>query len=151
MVFALAFSHFIAADGYDDLQANQYLFDWSDEDRTMDLMKYAIISMFAAVVIVQVVPVNIVCLVGGLAVFIMNTAIFRAAQTTFQPKVMQSIQQKVDFVRDTISSVSRASSRGNKIKKTTVKIFENQVRWSFLGHNCVSSAGGLVLDGSVNY
>jgi hypothetical protein len=108
--------------------------DWRDEDETMHLVYYIVFSAFAAVVLSRLIPINILCLIGGLSLFIKNTAFFQAAQTTLQPVVMKGLQENVDYVREAISNVSRATSRaGAGVSTTSVQIFENQRWWSGLG------------------
>jgi hypothetical protein len=116
----------IFADGYDEVQTHKKLVDWRDEEETMHLVYYIVFSMAAAVVVSRLVPINILCLFGGLSLFIKNTALFQAASQTLQPVVIRHLQDNADYVREAISNVSRATSRAG-VSKTTVQIFENQV------------------------
>jgi hypothetical protein len=98
----------------------------------MRLVYCIVLSMFGAVMLSRLIPVNIIFLIGGLSLFVSNTAVFQAAQTTLQPVVLRNIQEKADFVREALSNVSRATSRAG-VSKTNVQIFENQRWWSGLG------------------
>lgn len=97
--------------------------------------------MFGVVLVMRLIPVNLLFLVGGLSLFLKNTALFQAAQTTLQPVVMRKIQHNVDYVREAISNVSRANKSGGKTRG--MRFFNIKFK------SMKTSAGGLDWDGSV--
>lgn len=121
----------LVADGYDEIKSHSRLMDWSDEDETTKLLKLALFTMISALLVVQFLPINILFLLGGLGLFLKNTAVFKAARVTFEPVVMRNIQANVDFAREALSNVSRASRNVNR--ECAVNIFENQRWFSGLG------------------
>ncbi|KAJ3090599.1 peroxisome- protein [Quaeritorhiza haematococci] len=117
------------ADLHDTAREKSKILDWSDEEETVRILKLVVISMFGVIFLVRLVPVNYIMLVVGVAAFLQNTALFRAASTTLPPVLMKNLQENIDTIRDAIA----AASRGQSGSTVTVSLFENQRWWAGLG------------------
>ncbi|TPX60999.1 hypothetical protein SpCBS45565_g07362 [Spizellomyces sp. 'palustris'] len=116
-------------DGYEDVKKNSKALDWSNEEETIRLLKLAVASMFGVIFVVRVIPFNYLMLLGGVSVFLQNTALFRAASTTLPPVLIKKLQNQVDNIREAIREARRTGD-GSVV---TVTLFENQRWWAGLG------------------
>ncbi|KAI9102402.1 integral peroxisomal membrane peroxin-domain-containing protein [Phlyctochytrium arcticum] len=117
-------------DGYEDVKNLAPNVDWSDEDATLKTLKNALLSIIPVLLIVRIVPLNYIMLVGGVGMFLYNTALFRAASTTLPPILVKRLQTKVGTLRQTMRAATRNSKKTNSV---TVVLFENQRWWAGLG------------------
>ncbi|KAJ3024352.1 hypothetical protein HKX48_000027 [Thoreauomyces humboldtii] len=116
-------------EGYEDVKKSSKVLDWSNEEETIHVLKVAVASMFGVIVVVRMIPFNYIMLLGGVAVFLQNTALFRAASTTLPPVLMKKLQSQVDSIREAIREARKAGD-GSFV---TVTLFENQRWWAGLG------------------
>lgn len=113
-------------DAYEDVKKNSKALDWSNEEETIRILKVAVVSMFVVIFVVRVIPFNYLMLLGGVTVFLQNTALFRAASTTLPPVLIKKLQNQVDNVREAIREARKAGD-GSVV---TVTLFENQRWWA---------------------
>ncbi|KAJ3181740.1 hypothetical protein HDU87_000758 [Geranomyces variabilis] len=116
-------------EAYEDVKKNSKALDWSNEEQTIHILKIAVGSMFGVIFVVRMIPFNYLMLLGGVAMFLQNTALFRAASTTLPPVLMKKLQSQVDNIRDAIRDARKAGD-GSTV---TVTLFENQRWWAGLG------------------
>ncbi|KAJ3156326.1 hypothetical protein HDU89_004108 [Geranomyces variabilis] len=116
-------------EAYEDVKKNSKALDWSNEEETIHILKIAVGSMFGVIFVVRMIPFNYLMLLGGVAMFLQNTALFRAASTTLPPVLMKKLQTQVDNIRDAIRDARKAGD-GSTV---TVTLFENQRWWAGLG------------------
>ncbi|TPX59554.1 hypothetical protein PhCBS80983_g02436 [Powellomyces hirtus] len=116
-------------EGYEDVKKNSKALDWSNEEETIHILKMAVASMFGVIFVVRMIPFNYIMLLGGVAMFLQNTALFRAASTTLPPVLMKKLQIQVDNIREAIREARKAGD-GSTV---TVTLFENQRWWAGLG------------------
>ncbi|KAJ3153747.1 hypothetical protein HDU86_005080 [Geranomyces michiganensis] len=116
-------------EAHEDIKKNSKALDWSNEEETIHILKIAVGSMFGVIFVVRMIPFNYIMLLGGVAMFLQNTALFRAASTTLPPVLMKKLQNQVDNIRDAIRDARKAGD-GSTV---TVTLFENQRWWAGLG------------------
>ncbi|KAI8824067.1 integral peroxisomal membrane peroxin-domain-containing protein [Fimicolochytrium jonesii] len=116
-------------DAYEDVKKNSTVLDWSDEEETIRILKVAVGSMFGVIFVVRIIPFNYIMLLGGVGMFLQNTAIFRAASTTVPPVLMKKLQHQVDTVREAIREARKGADDGVVV----VSLYENQRWWAGLG------------------
>jgi hypothetical protein len=88
---------------YSDMYDAGYNFyrmlDWSDVDQSTHILKLMVASMFGTFIVTYFVPLNILLLIASmiskhnliivLGVLLTNTAIFKAASSTFTPVIVE--------------------------------------------------------------
>jgi hypothetical protein len=114
------------SDAYDSGYNLYRMIDWSDPQLTQDVLVKTVISLFLTLVVITFIPINYVALVGGISIFVANTAIFKAASVTLTPVLVQKLQKRVDQVR---KLVREAKESGNEAV-IDVAVYENQRWWA---------------------
>jgi hypothetical protein len=114
------------SDAYDAGYNLYRMIDWSDPDLTQDVLMKTVISMVGTLIVVSLIPINYIALVGGVGVFVANTAIFKAASVTLAPVLVKKLQRRVDRVR---LLVKEARDTGSEAVIDVV-VFENQRWWA---------------------
>jgi hypothetical protein len=102
------------------------MIDWSDPQTTQDILIKTVISMFGTLAIVSIVPINYIALVGGVGIFIANTAIFKAASLTLTPVLVKKLSRKVE---DAKRIIQEARSKGTDCI-IEMSVYENQRWWA---------------------
>jgi hypothetical protein len=111
---------------HDEVSNNLRLIDWSSEEDTMQVLRFVVGSAVGVIITLHLIPFNLIMLVGGLAAFTSNTAIFKAASTTLPPVIIKHLHEKVAQIRDGVVS----ARRGQDGSITTVQLYENQRWWA---------------------
>lgn len=114
------------SDAYDAGYNLYRMIDWSDPNVTQDMLLKVILSMIGTLVLVSIVPVNYIALIGGVGIFIANTAIFKAASVTLAPVLAKKLHRRIEHVRGLIQD-ARAKGREPVVD---VALFENQRWWA---------------------
>lgn len=83
------------ADGYDEIKAQKRLLDWSNEGETLKIVQMLVTSCFATILFVGLVPVKLVMLVGGVWLFLQNTAWVRGVNSTLMPLAIRFFQRNL--------------------------------------------------------
>jgi hypothetical protein len=105
--------------------------DWTNEKDTSLILKATLASTVGVVIFLKIVPVNIIMLLGGIAVFAGNTPVARAASTTLPPVIIKGLKESVDSLREGIAIASSGSEPG--VVNVRVSLYENQRWWAGLG------------------
>jgi hypothetical protein len=113
----------VISDTYDIAYDFYRRIDWSDQEASIQVLKGAVASMIATLIVLYIVPLNICFLFGGLGVFIANTAIFKAASTTLTPVLIEELSHRIDAYR-----VATKKPRQGEFQLVKVILVENQ-RW----------------------
>ena len=123
----------LIADIYDHLSEKYRLIDWSDESTTRMVVIQMLGGVTCTYFIVNWIPINLIILVVGIFVFLMNTTWFRVVSMSLPSAVGSRLRSSYQRVLDPLD--------GNEMK---VIIFENQ-RFLFIFLFCKISNG--MLDG----
>ena len=115
------------SDIYDAVYHFYKTFDWSHPAKTKQVLTMTLGSMLGSLVIVCLIPINYLFLVGGVYLFLSNTAIVKAANTTLTPVIMKKVSHRVDLIRDALT----AQKFGKTIDCIVIAtVFENQRWWA---------------------
>jgi hypothetical protein len=118
------------SDLYDLAAANAHYFDWSSEAQTMRIFQATIISFFVMSLTIWFIPIQPVLLVGGIAMFLINTK--------FAKYLLQELPQKLSDKKKTESPADRVLTwyghtekvLVNQDKMQEIAVYENQ-RYSY--------------------
>ncbi|KAI8905867.1 integral peroxisomal membrane peroxin-domain-containing protein [Gorgonomyces haynaldii] len=94
------------SDAYDAGYNLYKLLDWSTPEKTIQLAQFLLASMFGTWITLYFIRWNYVLLIGGVGLFVANTAVFKAASMTLTPALMETVQKRMDRAR-TALNVSR--------------------------------------------
>jgi hypothetical protein len=114
------------SDAYDAGYNLYRMIDWSDPDLTQDVLMKTVVSMVGTLILVSLIPFNYIALIGGVSVFVANTAIFKAASVTLAPVLVKKFQRRVDRVRLLVKEARETGSEA----VIDVAVFENQRWWA---------------------
>ncbi|KAG5460300.1 MAG: integral peroxisomal membrane peroxin-domain-containing protein [Olpidium bornovanus] len=117
-------------DLYDALNGQYKMLDWSDEQVTLAVTKFIIVTIPLSVVLFWVFPLKLVLLVGGLYPFVANTVVLRAAVSTLVPYLEGHIRDKLRNVR---KSIEKRVSIGTCRERRQVRLYEAQRWWAGVG------------------
>ncbi|RKP03897.1 hypothetical protein CXG81DRAFT_4246, partial [Caulochytrium protostelioides] len=110
---------------------------WSDEARTLQLLKLCVGSMFGTLLVLRWVPFNYIALSGGLVLFFQNTAFYQALCATVPSAVAATMRSTLDDVRDALARAHAAAQAGGsnagQATDIVVSLYENQRWWAGLG------------------
>lgn len=119
------------SDIYDLVAANAHYFDWSSEADTMRVLQAVVFSMVVLLGLVWFIPLNIICLVTGVSVFLMNTRFAKYCIKEIMPYALKFGQTKMEYVARWYAKLERQLEEQERVRQ--VSLFENQRWWSGSG------------------
>jgi hypothetical protein len=105
------------------------MIDWTNPELTQDILWKVLVSIVGTLAVVYIIPINYIALVGGVGIFVANTAIFKAASLTLAPIIAQKLQKRIHVVRDLINE----SKKSGNPAVIEIILFENQRWWAGAG------------------
>ena len=123
------------SDLYDLCATNAHHFDWSSEADTMRIFQGALISLFGLCLGIWFIPMNIIFLVGGVALFMINTRFAKYVLQEVSPQVAQIGQSQMDAAVNWYTQVEKKLD--DQASTQEMSLYENQRWWSgsgFLPH-----------------
>lgn len=128
------------SDLYDLVASKSHLVDWSSETETMRFFQGALISLGALVSVIWFVPLNVIFLVGGITMFLLNTRFAKFVLKEMLPQVAEIGQSQVDSAVQWYTQVEKRLDDQANVKE--LSLYENQRWWSgsgFVPHVSVDS------------
>jgi Integral peroxisomal membrane peroxin len=116
----------VYSDMYDAGYELYRLMDWSSPEKSTLLFQALFGSIVATWIVNYLIPINIIALVGGVSVFLANTAIFKASSRTLTPVLYDQLSYAKAVLK-------RQFKRGDTEWITPVVLHENQRWWAGLG------------------
>jgi hypothetical protein len=126
------------SDLHDTVKKKLKSLNWNDETATLNILKLASYSFFAIYILLTFVPLNYICLLG-LAVFIQNSAFFRAANQVLLPIIHRKMTRRVDELKTKFNNFGNTNAAPDDPSVTVVNVFENQRWWAGMFTYCTSS------------
>ena len=125
------------ADLYDLVSEKMKILHWDNEQETLNVLKWCLVSVFVIAFLVILFPLRLIALVGGLFVLVRNTPLFQAASTILPPVVLHSVHGQVEAFRNRVQSTSMLSTSSHPATKNSdsmlkfpAEVLENQRWWS---------------------
>ncbi|EPB91412.1 hypothetical protein HMPREF1544_01734 [Mucor circinelloides 1006PhL] len=119
------------SDLYDLVASKSHLVDWSSETETMRFFQGALISLGALASVIWFVPLNVIFLVGGIAMFLLNTRFAKFVLKEMLPQVAEIGQSQVDSAVQWYTQVEKRLDDQANVKE--LSLYENQRWWSGSG------------------
>lgn len=137
------------SDLYDLVQSTGHYFDWSDEETSLRLLQGVLLSMVGVSAAVYFIPFHLICLGGGVTMFMINTRFAKYLVKELTPMLTQLNQQILPWVIQQNEKIETYIQEHDRIQD--ISLYENQ-RWSneasaFTSHVSISSVcvGGVWL------
>ncbi|KAI8336193.1 integral peroxisomal membrane peroxin-domain-containing protein [Chlamydoabsidia padenii] len=115
------------SDVYDLVQSHGHYFDWSDEDTSLKILQGVLLSMVGLSAAIYFIPFHLICLVGGVSMFMVNTRFCKYLVKELNPMLVQLNQQLMPWVRQQDEMMENYTQPHDHILE--ISIYENQ-RWS---------------------
>lgn len=136
------------SDLYDLVQSTGHYFDWSDEETSLWLLQGVLLSMVAVSAAVYFIPFHLICLGGGVAMFMSNTRFAKYLVKELAPMLAQLNQKIVPWVIQQNAIVKAVIQHQDHIQE--ISMYENQ-RWSteldaFTSHVSIQGGNSKVTD-----
>lgn len=119
------------SDLYDAAVANMHYIDWSNEAETMRLLQLVLASTLGLALLVWFVPFHMICLVGGLSLFMVNTRFAKIILQEFLPHAVEYGQTQLDLATQWYTQLEKQHSQASRVHETS--LFENQRWWTGSG------------------
>lgn len=119
------------SDLYDLCASNAHHFDWSSEADTMRIFQGALISLALLCLGIWFVPLNIIFLVGGIGLFLINTRFAKFVLKEMLPQVAEIGQAQMDSAIQWYTQVEKKLDDQANFKE--LSLYENQRWWSGSG------------------
>lgn len=119
------------SDIYDLVAANAHYFDWSSEADTMRVLQAVLLSMIGLLGLVWFIPFNIIYLVSGISVFLMNTRFAKYCIKEILPYVLKFGEARMECAARWYSKLEKQLEKQERVR--LVSLYENQRWWSGSG------------------
>lgn len=119
------------SDLYDLCSSKAHYFDWSSEPDTMRIFQGALISLVALCLGIWFVPLNIIFLVGGIVLFLLNTRFAKFVLKEMLPQVSEIGQSQMNTAVQWYTQVEKKLDDQENVKE--LSLYENQRWWSGSG------------------
>ncbi|KAI8884082.1 hypothetical protein K501DRAFT_218157 [Backusella circina FSU 941] len=115
------------SDVYDWIVSKSNHVNWTSEDETMRILQFIIGYSLLLFVITYAIPLNILFLMLGVSVFMVNTQSAKHVVRELKPYLIQSSKRKVQGVKEWYENMEERLENMDNLEEITV--YENQ-RWS---------------------
>ncbi|GAA5813456.1 hypothetical protein MFLAVUS_006934 [Mucor flavus] len=119
------------SDLYDLCASNAHHFDWSSEQDTMRIFQGALVSLGLLCLGIWFVPLNIIFLVGGISMFLLNTRFAKFVVKEMLPQVTEIGQSQMDSAVQWYTQVEKRLD--DQVNFKELSLYENQRWWSGSG------------------
>ncbi|KAI8885244.1 hypothetical protein K501DRAFT_246386 [Backusella circina FSU 941] len=102
--------------------------DWSNETVTLRIFQTALVSLFGMAMIVWFIPLNIVCMVAGIILFLLNTRFAKYLVKEMLPQATELGQQQLKSAADWYHQVENRLDEQLNLKY--MSLYENQRWWA---------------------
>lgn len=119
------------SDLYDLIASNSHFVDWSSEAETMRLFQAALVSFGALAIAIWFIPLNVIFLVGGISLFLLNTRFAKFVLKEMLPQVAEIGQSQVNSAVQWYTQVEKRLDDQANIQE--LSLYENQRWWSGSG------------------
>jgi hypothetical protein len=115
------------SDVYDWIVSKSDHINWTSEDETMKILQLIMAYSLLLFVVTHVFSLNILLLISGVFVFVINTQSAKYVVRELKPYLIQSSQRKVQSVKEWYENLENRLENMDDLEEITV--YENQ-RWS---------------------
>ncbi|KAI8391591.1 integral peroxisomal membrane peroxin-domain-containing protein [Radiomyces spectabilis] len=119
------------SDVYDLVMVNMQYVNWSDEEQTMRLLQLVLVSLVGLSLVGWLIPLNWICLVAGVAVFLINTRFAKYAMKELLPPLIEFGQCQMNNTLAQYNEYEKRVTSEQQIQQ--VSLYENQRWWSNSG------------------
>ncbi|KAI8646398.1 integral peroxisomal membrane peroxin-domain-containing protein [Parasitella parasitica] len=119
------------SDIYDLIASNSHYVDWSSEVETMRLFQGTMVSLGALAVAIWFIPLNVIFLVGGTSLFLLNTRFAKFVLKEMLPQVAEIGQSQMNSAVQWYTQVEKRLDDQANIQE--LSLYENQRWWSGSG------------------
>ncbi|CAO3650317.1 unnamed protein product [Cunninghamella blakesleeana] len=116
-----------SSDLYDLVTSYSSYFDWSDEEVSLGILQAAFFSMIFISFAVYFVPFHIICLIGGVSMFMMNTRFAKYLMKELGPIFIRLGEQMMPWLQKEGEKTDTFMKEQYRFKE--ISVYENQ-RWS---------------------
>lgn len=115
------------SDIYDTIAGYAHYFDWSSEADTIRVLQLVLLSTVGVSLVAWFVPLNIIFLVAGVSVFLVNTRFAKHLIKQLLPLTVEYGQTKMEMAAQWYAQLEKQVDEQGRIRE--ISLFENQ-RWS---------------------
>lgn len=115
------------SDLYDLVTSYSNYFDWSDEEVSLRILQIALFSTALLSLAIYFVPFNIICLVGGVSMFMINTRFAKYLMKELTPIFIRLGEQMMPWLQKESQKMDEFMKEQYRYKE--ISVYENQ-RWS---------------------
>jgi hypothetical protein len=119
------------SDLYDLVASNSHYVDWSSEAETMRIFQAALISMVLMAIGLCFVPLNLIFLVGGVGMFLLNTRFAKFVIKEMMPQIAEIGQSQMNSALQWYTQVENRLDNQANVQEQS--LYENQRWWSGSG------------------
>ncbi|CAO3662788.1 unnamed protein product [Rhizopus stolonifer] len=120
------------SDLYDLVASNAHHVDWSSEGKTMRLFQATLISLLALLFTLWLIPLNMLILVAGVNIFLLNTRFTKYVLKELMPQLIHVGQSQLDGVLQWYLQLEKKLNDQTNIQE--LSLYENQRWWSGSGY-----------------
>ena len=129
------------SDIYENLRLLNTKIDWSDEQFTMRVMRWCVVSALVLLIVSPYIPWNVVIMLGGLSAFVMNTALGKTTAEVLCKNLeanglygmCMAAAKSLQLPKRRRSSSDQRTAILLRHSTVTVECVENQRWWAGLG------------------
>lgn len=119
------------SDLYDLVASNSHYVDWSSEAETMRVFQAALISLALMAMGLWFIPLNLIFLVGGVGMFLLNTRFAKYVIKEMMPQVAEIGQSQMNSAVQWYTQVEKRLDNQANVQEQS--LYENQRWWSGSG------------------
>ncbi|KAI8971100.1 integral peroxisomal membrane peroxin-domain-containing protein [Pilobolus umbonatus] len=115
------------SDLYDMSAASASRVDWSSEAETMHILQMVIIALFAQLILVWLIPLNIVFMILGICVFLTNTRFAKFVMKELVPLMAELKQTNMNPIAHWYTQAEKKLDEKESLRE--LSLYENQRWW----------------------
>lgn len=119
------------SDLYDLIASNSHFVDWSSEAETMRVFQGILVSLLLMAIGLWFIPLNLVFLVGGVGMFLLNTRFAKFVVKEMMPQVTEIGQSQMKSAVQWYAQIEKRLDDQANVKEQS--LYENQRWWAGSG------------------
>ncbi|KAI7906154.1 Peroxin/Dysferlin domain-containing protein [Cokeromyces recurvatus] len=130
------------SDLYDLIASKSHYVDWSSEAVTMRVFQFALISFVFIMMLVWFIPLNIIFLIAGITLFLLNTRFAKFVLKEILPQLTEVGQTQINSILHWYTQIEKRLDEQSNVKE--LSLYENQRWWpesGFIPHTLSSERG----------
>ncbi|KAI8098925.1 integral peroxisomal membrane peroxin-domain-containing protein [Halteromyces radiatus] len=112
------------SDLYDLVQSHAHYFDWSDEQMSLHILQGVLVSMVVVSLAVYFIPFHLICLIGGVGMFMINTRFCKYLLKEWVPTLTLLIEGLMPWMEKQNRKLEHFIQDQDRVRE--ISLYENQ-------------------------